>query len=328
MEDYNFDISKTYSLSRILDEMFYEGTQYDTIVAFLTMHNDEFDEIFKNSACIDRVFQLDFVLNLKKDSQEWILSKLKKVPITIASYLAWQICSSTSSVADSLKYKFRKNFDWIYKSNIRHPYSFSAVFSEYLDRMILADMKHSSFALAAANHINKINTQLSLISFIYCLSYSLFKNRLYQADVFGLLHNTHAWMMLKSLKSIDFRIAYNLIRQILTEDFDLNVKHEALKTLISLNDSLNESYLLQLAFNDCDDLKNEYLSNSSFATLYLSLAALGKNNNVHAAMLMLMQRRHKQLEEWKLIDSKSLYAAIGIEDILESDELESAMRSE
>ncbi len=319
MAAFDQSISSNFSLARILDEMFYSETEPSSIIAFLDMYSDdEFKDIVANSDCIARVFQLDFLLALDAASQEWILSKLTKIPMRLAAHLAWQVCASSSGTADRLKYKFRATFNWVLKSaQLRHPYSkTSAKDSRPFDDVMFHAAKRNEIAAAAAG----FNDCFSDFIRFYPSS-SLFTERMFQEDFFRNLSIANAYAMVKAMSLVDFSIAYNFTRQILNQDFSIDVKRTVIGQyqILGVTNPSCHRYLMEMAFKGNDELAHSYSHSASFASLYLSMAAMGEDSNSHAAMLMVMDSRWNALKEWLELDKESLLNAIDLEAVLEDN---------
>lgn len=318
MATFDQNISSNFSLARILDELFYSGTEPASIIAFLNMYDDDvLKDMVVNSDCISRVFQLDFLLALDDANQKWILDKLTKVPMRLAAHLAWQVCASNSSVADRLKYKFRNVFKWVLKSApLRHPYSkTSAQDSRPFDEVLFHAAKRNEIALAATGF-----KDMHFVNFIqFCPSSSLFTERMFQEDFFRNLNIVNEYAMVKAMSLVDFNIAYNFTRQILNQDFDVAVKRTVIgqyQNLFVSNPNYH-NYLALTAFKDNDEIARNYKHSTGFASLYLSMAAMGEDSNSHLAMLMLADSKWDALKEWIEFDRDSLLNAIDLEDVIE-----------
>lgn len=318
MATFDQNISSNFSLARILDEMFYSGTEPASIIAFLNMYDDYvLKDMIVNSDCISRVFQLDFLLALDDTGQKWIFDKLAKVPMRLAAHLAWQVCASNSGVVDRLKYKFRNVFKWVLKSiQLRHPYSkTSAQDSRPFDEVLFHAAKRNEIALAAAGF-----NDTQFVNFIqFCPSSSLFTERMFQEDFFRNLNIVNEYAMVKAMSLVDFNIAYNFTRQILNQDFDVAVKRTVIGQYQNLfvSNPNNHNYLAVTAFKDNDEIARNYKRSSGFASLYLSMAAMGEDSNSHLAMLMLADSKWDALKEWIEFDRDSLLNAIDLEDVIE-----------
>lgn len=279
--------------------------------------NDELNDIIANSDCIARVFQLDFLLALDEIGQKWILDRLTKIPMRLAANLAWQVCASNSGVADRLKYKFRDVFNWVLKSTqLRHPYTkTTAKDSRPFDEALFYAAKRNEIAFAASEF-----KDMQFINFIqFCPRSSLFAERMFQEDFFRNLSAINEYAMVKALSLVDFNIAYNFTRQILNQDFDIEVKRMVIgqyQNLFVTNPS-NCDYLMTAAFKDNVELANTYINSTGFASLYLSMAAMGEDSNSHLAMLMLADSKLDALKEWIEFDRDSLLNAIDLEDVIE-----------
>ena len=318
MSSFDSNLSEKYSLSRILDELFYDRTDSRTISAFLQMYSDEeLNDIISNSDCIARVFQLDFLLALPQAGQDWILNKLMKIPMNLAATLSWQVCSAESSAADRLKFNFRKTFDWILRSNqLRHPYARSvSKDNRAIDKVFFEYAKHDAMMLAAED----FNKNMQFASFLrYKPCSSMFSERMYQEDFFSHLNLANAWELVQALDKVEFRIAYHFVRQVLSSDFGIGVKTQVAKTFAKLRTMRNRVWLLRLAFDNNEDMIYMYNNTMEFAPLYLNLAVLGKDNNSHVAMLMLMDERYDKLKEWLDYDGEELLNSIDIKDTIEA----------
>ena len=121
---YDRELSKSVSLSKVLDEFLDDNTSPEIIIQWLSDYEDEFPEIIKHSRLYLRMFQLDFFFRCMQPQIDWLFIHLKKVPARVAAYLAWQICKSESQVADAVKFRFRREFDWILEYGPKHhPYN-------------------------------------------------------------------------------------------------------------------------------------------------------------------------------------------------------------
>ena len=262
MAAFDQHISDKFSLARILDELFYERTSPQEIFSFLQMYGDDsLKDFCLNSDCFGRIFQLDFLLELDKYGQEWIVEHLKKIPMRLAAGLAWQVCASNSGAADMLKYKFRKSFDWVLKAaKLRHPYATTrAKDSRPIDAIIFKAINHHDICAAA----NAFDDDMFVDFIRFKPTSSMFLERMFQEDFFESLNLTKAYALVKSMSlTEDFNIQYHFTRQILNQDIAVEIKQtvvgEYQNTAIA-NPTVHDA-LMHIAFGENDEIARIYKS--------------------------------------------------------------------
>lgn len=317
------------SPSRILDQMFYDGTSPDVVVTYLQQSvksKEELQKLFDNSDCFSRIFQLDFVLNLNSEMQDWVIDQFPLVSISLVLNLCWQVCSSRSYAADRMKYKFRK----ICESKsfrteiIRHPYSSKLSKSgKALDTKLFELVKaHKD----VSECIQLMNQRYVLDWILKSPKSSLFMERLFQEDVFRNLDALEMHHMVNKLSSLPFDVEYRFVRQVLQSDEFGEIGIEVKRRVISMfrKDLCNFEKYYQLYKKVSDagidqGLLTKAIESNSFSTLYITAAACGKDCSSHLAMMILANHNkntNSMLKEWLEIDHMSLLNALDLEDVI------------
>lgn len=323
----NIDVK--FSASRILDQMFYDGTSPDVVVTYLQQSaksKEEMQKLFDNSDCFSRIFQLDFVLNLNSAMQDWVIEQFPLVSIDLAMNLCWQVCSSQSYVADRMKYKFHKIFESknFQAKSIRHPYS-----SKLSRNGKALDIKLFELVKTHKNVsecIQRMNQRYILDWILESPKSSLFMERLFQEDVFRNLDAFEMHYMVNKLSSLPFNVEYRFVRQILQSDafgeIDVEVKSRVISMFREDMCNIEKFYQLHKKVQDSgidQEILSKALRSKSFSMLYITAAACGEDCSSHLAMLLLATKDknlNSMLKEWLEIDRMSLLNALDIEDVI------------
>lgn len=323
------NIDMKFSPSRILDQMFYDGTSPDVIVTYLQQSaksKEEMQKLFDNSDCFARIFQLDFVLNLDSAMQDWVIEQFPLVSRSLVLNLCWQVYSSRSYAADRMKYKFHKIFESksFRTEIIRHPYS-----SKLCESGIALDEKLFKLVKTHKNVcecIQRMNQRYILDWILESPKSSLFMERLFQEDVFRNLDAFEMHYMVNKLSSLPFDVEYRFVRQVLQSDafgeIGIEVKRSVISKFRGDLCNIEKYYQLYKKVSDAgidQGLLTKAIVSNSFSMLYITAAACGKDCSSHLAMLLLANHNknmNSMLKEWLEIDRTSLLNALDLEDAI------------
>ena len=268
----DYDISTDADVSSILDQFLIDNTSSDIVVEFLSKYEDDLAKVWRYSDCYEKMFQFDYWKSSSSSAKKWIAEHLKKIPVSSAAILCWQICFKSSPCMTSEKKSYKNAFDWILgKTEVSHPYSKSCeAFIRPFDEWIFSQMSAGiTFPECMANMPNDVFMRYS--PWIYS---SLFSSRIYQFDVFEAVDEIRKWYMLKYMYMLNFAVETRFCSQIYSSGLSDEIKIECFK--IQRKDCSNEfHYLKNLLFKDYPDVFTLLKSTTSFDVIQVELAMRG-----------------------------------------------------
>lgn len=337
MDESAVNLDVKFSPSRILDEMFYGKTSPDVIVAYLQQYEEsgnELSSLADNSDCFERIFQIDFLLNLSRKQQHWLLAKLSEVDRGLVQDLCWQVCSDKSPADIGLRQMLLKQNQLLStissrKLLKRHPYSSSTVSrsgkaldSEIFSRLgFFTDVSDCVDDIISSSIGHKHN---AVMDWLLVTPFStLFLRRIFQEDVFKSLPIPEMYRLVHNIQYIPFDIGYKFIRQVLQSDeLSIEVKREVVNVYRSyLSTNANTNMILRKACKgrdvNIDKLLRNIYKTRSFSMLYVDAAATGQDWNSHLAMLLLFGKKTTlMLQEWLELDKESLLKELDLEEVI------------
>lgn len=298
--------------SKILDSFIADGEQPSTIVAFLKMNDDMFDEICAGSIYWPRLFQLDFFLNCSKNDRAYIIKKLDEINIRYKAYFVWQILISNSLIANEVKYKCRKMLDEIWKTpSVKHPHILSCggMFKEFDDEC--AAFSSKDCILTVPMTLSKIDFERVFNS----IEHSLFSARLLQYDIFAAMDTYKQYIMMsRALHLRNGVIDMNCLRfflQVLDSGEDDKVKLAFYKKFRESIFETPEDFLSSSINDDVMRLIHECSSGEEFI---MKMAIYG-NDMTPYVVLQLMVLRPKWIKTWANVDKEGLDNVLSISGI-------------
>lgn len=298
---YDEAISTEIPLSRMLDVLFDDSTPED-VVKFLRAWPDAFKDIIDESAYAGRIFQLDFFAALPERDRIWLSDKLLSSNIEYPMcYLFWQVMMHISCmtrgenvVAELPCFAELRRRAENYQLQLRHPYAgghehyVTEIDSRFLQLWPIE---------CIARDVSSI-----LRAFDY-IDYSLFAQRMLQADFFHSLTTVGKYMFLKygithlsSQCLADGKVLRDFVIQVLESSEDIEVK----KMLVHKvrcevwQPAFADSKMLQMV-HDC----------SCVEELLLKMAMLG-NGLQQSLVVHLLMKKLSWLKSWAKTDPESL----------------------
>lgn len=234
------NISENVSLSKILDCFILEEEKPSIIISFLKDHKKDLRKIFFYSDYSNRLFFLDFIAKMNDREAEDFSKIVDKLYDSehfgtwenkSFIYLVWQV--KRSNLPQHIKNVFNACIN--YKYSPKHPYSRKAKPSciEAFDN-VFCDVNKDIETIA--DEINPIDNEI--FKKICCsFEYSIFKDRIFQEDLFVLLEPVKQFILLNSLKEYKGSLFYsisgsNFFRQVLSSsNVDVEIKYYIYKYL-------------------------------------------------------------------------------------------------
>ena len=319
-EEYSFDVS----LSEILDEFIYDNTSPDIILNFLSKYKRSLAEVFRNSACYKRIFQIDFYLNCSSETKDVYWKIVKASPKECGAYICWQMCSRYfTDILSSFERNYARTYlyEKLRKLKISHPYALRhEKYTEELDD-VCSQCIHDNKTLAYLGSYFENNSQgyQHLFSAMRYLDYSLFKWRLMQYDVFSLLSDEQKFIYIKSLEKLyDYKIV-DIMLQIFDSDEKLEIKKAAYDMLTSIDTGYYPHTPEALLFSNAEDKEILKILNnsSSFAEVQLQTSLTGiLVPYKKIAFWLLLNKKKKMLKEWLEYDKEMLNSALNIGELV------------
>lgn len=302
MDESTENLDVKVSPSRILDQMFYDGTSPDIVVAYLqhsVKSKEELQKLFDNSDCFARIFQLDFVLNLNSEMQDFVIDLFPLVSRSLALNLCWQVCSSQSYAADRMKYKFHKIFEQksFRTEIIRHPHSskFMSESGKVLDAKLVELLKAHKDVSKCIQWMN----QRYILDWIIAPKSSLFMERMFQEDVFKNLDALEMNCMVNRISSLPFDVEYRFVRQVIQSDefgeIGVEVKRRVIVKFREDMRDVEKFYQLCKKVWDSGidgELLRTACKSKSFSMLYITATACGEDCSSHLAMWLLSSKNY------------------------------------
>ena len=327
-------ISSDVCLSQVLGAFLLEDEKPEVIVEFLKQHDDSFKDIVRDSCCFAKMFQLDWLFKCHEPEIEFSVSHLKKIPLKVAAYFAWQICKSESKVSDRLKYRLRNELSWILGSkSLHHPYGRSMIgkSSAVLDQWFFNVAKHD----AICDIPRADNFTLEMFRELMTgLNHSLFRERILQLDFFMACNEIQKFILVKELPNVDDAIAARFIEQVFMADVSTEIKREICKHVARRNwfndryeimcpgradeQSLDPSFFLAHCTLGKEHVLEMMESCDSFSELLMKMTLEGELRQDLIAMCLLFSHEMKFLKSWLEVDRDGLDSRYKISDVVES----------
>lgn len=222
-------ISTEIPLSRMLDALFDDSIP-EEVVRFLRAWPDAFQAITNESAYVSRVFQLDFLAALSESDKLWLSDHMMHAgSASLFAYLFWQVKKhnwlSSSPISELLC--FAEVLEFIRKHCLKHPYGGGhESYVTDLDAHFLQLEDIEAIAHAVSEFPDRV----------IFLNYSLFAQRMMQADFFTALSPAAKYMFLKDSMHrlrrqclFDGKVLRDFIIQVLESHEDIAVKKMLLK---------------------------------------------------------------------------------------------------
>lgn len=307
-ESFDEKLSNDVSLSKILDAFIVQNERPDIIMSFLDTYNDSFKSIIAYSLHWTRLFQLDFLLKCNDKGVDFLLKKLKSVPGSIAAYCCWQICKSESGSSQRMKFKFKKEMDWILSSfKTRHPYSTIAAKSvAQVDAKLFKACARDEFVAEVASlSDDEFSTLVNLSS---C---SIFKFRLHSLDVFLELSPIKQWIFMRNCNFFQSNYTETFLWQVLASDVDNEVKKVAV-------DCFGRDKMV----NKEGDPYNAYLACSTYSEMMLKMTLDGNFNWQKMIEILLKYEKWKLLCQWAEQDPTTFNDVFKIGDVVQQKYME------
>lgn len=275
---------KTVSSSEVLDYFIEENEKPSVILHFLDgMTDDDLDNTLRNSNCVTRIFQLDFISKCGFDERRYFMVLSRRYGDFQANYLSWQVMQSDLDCCT--RNMFRPNLS-IRKRGQQHPHTgiYGRVAVDF-DKMFLS----KNIGVCEISNILNSMTNNDFSSFCVCLSNSLFVERILQLDTFTIISSEKKWILLNKLcESISRRSHSNsddittcrglndclrrFVKQVLGSQIDTDIKCEVFNRLFAMC-RFPEMHKVS------GDIKSKILTVDSYPELELSLVLNGLEDN-------------------------------------------------
>jgi len=217
-------LSESVSLSKILDCFIEDRESPDIILSFLKEHECYIKDIIDCSECSARLFSLDFIKRCSFPQMIEVRKFFEKFEDD-TSYLVWQILQS--DMPNNTKRFFRSYLSMIKPK--KHPYAgkLSSVYIQTFDKIFI-DTDDIDCVVDKINSIPN-NTFEDLVKNI---DYSLFRERIYQRDMFCGFSIEKQYILIKALSRYGIcKWTVKFTKQILNSGIDVEVKYELFKTI-------------------------------------------------------------------------------------------------
>ena len=298
---YDEAISTEIPLSRMLDALFDDSTP-EEVVKFLRAWPDAFKDIIDESAYAGRIFQLDFFAAIPERDRIWLSDKLlasnAEYPMC---YLFWQVMMHINSVPRGENVvaklpcfaKLRRRVE-NYQLQLRHPYAGG---HEHYVTEIDSRFLRLWPVECIARDVSSIPRAFDYID------YSLFAQRMLQADFFHSLTTVGKYMFLKdgimhfsSQCLADGKVLRDFVIQVLESSEDMEVKKMLVREVRCnvWQPTFIDSKTLQMV-HDC----------SCVEELLLKMAMLG-NGLQQSLVVHLLMKKLSWLKSWAKTDPESL----------------------
>jgi len=289
---YDQDISDTVSVSEVLDCFLIDNSSPSVIIKTLQKYSDiELRDIFFNSTCYIRMFDLHFISLCGYDEKRFLYSQLKNIDDKVADYFVWQVLKS--NLDDMTKNIFRHHLQ---HCRNRHPYhGFIGRNLQAFDLMFFSGNSIESIAK------NISSTQLSLIGSE--LDKSLFVGRMLQYDFFGELDYSSKFVIMKALIAIlhnNAGFVYPFMKQVLTSDEDIRIKFEIFSAILKSRDTI-ERYVKMHLSQEIIDIINR---SNGYEEVMISLQLMGEE--VTDDMLIYLVLKNKITMAMGILDDETL----------------------
>jgi len=320
---YDLSISDEVDLSEVLDELIRTYEKPDTIVNFLKMHDDDFDDIIAHSLNYMRIFMLDFIVRCSNDSIDYIVKKLKKIDITVAMSCCWQVLSLYSDANSYAKMMFKRECAILQTgTSFRHPYSHLCTPEvKDIDLMLFEVIAKGGRAHEIAAAINSLDIKMWK-SFMIDMRKSLFFMQLIQSDILEMLDEDHLRVLLLNT-DIYMR---EIMMQWLNADLSIAYKVFICKRICFVNGTIyseiaNASWS-KIKKRFCKSWFKRYYDENdpvmadSFEEMMLKMTLDGHFSKREVAYALLQMGRIDFLVDWMKFDAADLDKALKICDVM------------
>ena len=309
---YDEAISTEIPLSRMLDALFDDSTP-EEVVKFLRAWPDAFNDIVDESAYAGRIFQLDFFAALPERDRIWLSDKLLASNATHSlCYLFWQVMMHISCmprgervVADLPCFAVLRRHAENYQLQLRHPYAGG-------HERYVTELDSRFLRLWPIENIARDVSSI-LRAFDY-IDYSLFAQRMLQADFFHSLSTVGKYVFLKDGITrlsgqcfADGKVLRDFVIQVLESTEDLEVKkmlvHEVRRNVCQ--PEYVDSKTVQMV-HDC----------SCVEELLLKMAMLG-NGLQQSLVVHLLMKKLSWVKSWAKTDPESLDRVLTISSFVD-----------
>ena len=236
MQVFDSKLSKTVSLSAILDSFIEDNEQPTTIIAFLRQYEEYLKDIINNSVYADNIFQSTFVNRCYPSEVEFIFKHAKDIDINTISHCLWQLIEENSQYKkDAIN--ALQSVRLAYSDDIAlasmHPYN---GFDGNVMRSVDNDLAHFENQYQIAAYLNRYfeMDQDGLANIFSNSTKSLYSSRIFQSIVFENCCLQVKYMMLLNITHLSPRICCNFAKQILMSDEPDNVKQLLHQNLINI----------------------------------------------------------------------------------------------
>lgn len=290
---------KYVSSSEVLDYFIEENEEPSVILHFLDgMTDGDLNNTLKNSNCVTRLFQFDFISRCKFDERRYFMVLSRRYGDFQANYLSWQVLQSDLDCCT--RNMFRPNMS--IRKRIQHPHTgiYGRVAADY-DKMFLT----KGIGVCEISNILNSITNNDFSSFCACLSNSLFVERILQLDTFMMISSEKKWVLLNKLcESISRRNHSNIddittcrglldclcrfVKQVLGSQIDTDIKCEVYNRIFAM-----------CSFPELDrlpeDIKSKIPTVESYPELELSLVLNGLGDSLLPCVFCMMHYKRIDL---------------------------------
>ena len=224
---YDASISDEVRLSEVLDELLHTYEKPDIVIAFIKMHDADFDDIIAHSLNYQRIFMIDFIMRCSPESIDYIIKKLTMIPVDVALQCCWQILSSHADIGAHIKTLFRQKCSILQTgSAFKHPYSHLCTPEvKDVDIKLFEVISNGGQASDIALCINSLDLKM-WENFTNDMHKSLFQRQIVQANVVEMLDEDHIRVLLLSVNTHMNIITYDHVIMMQWLNADLSVMHK------------------------------------------------------------------------------------------------------
>lgn len=314
MQVFDSKLSKTVSLSAILDSFIEDNEQPTTIIAFLKQYEEYLKDIINNSAYADNIFQSTFVNRCYPSEALFIFDHVQDVdPLTIANCL-WQLIEENSQYKqDAIKAlrKVRIEHSDIITISDYHPYS---GFGGNILKSVDNDLAHFENQYQIAAYLDRYfeEDQNGLQHIFTNLTHSLYASRIFQSLVFENCCLQVKYMMILNITQLSSRVCCNFAKQILMSDAPDNVKQLLHQNLINMRTQLLSSQPMLDFVNST--IRKTIDECKTYPQLAIYIQLCGEDMTQDVVLYLLLKNRISMLKDFAKHDKNKLDEYFKISD--------------
>lgn len=310
--------------SQQIDAMVLRHDSPSEVVSFLREVCKTFspEDVFADVLTLGTIFSLDFALQCTPEDRSWLVDNVFASP-NHAAYFAWQAIASKSSKADQLKFQLRQRLDTILLNGPVHPYKWNH--SRYVMQLDSAAVKLSQAArFTDLAYLINSNSQLS-DELMSGWSYSVFRSRILQYDVYKELSPLNQYMLLKAVQSSsnyakEHYVSSKTGRHLLKNSFHADL----LIQIIDNAENLEMKHMAYLVLKQFDD-RSQFISNDayvatqecgSFGEFEFKTTIAGENFHTRDMVIYLLLNQRSWLNSWIKSDREEVDSLLKCSDLV------------